>query len=156
VTLMTQQEEVSVIARLAFGLTIALVLWSRAALALTGNELLKRCEDNDAVQRAFCVGYVIGVADMVEEGPSGLICVATGVSNGQLSDIVVKFLRDHPERRQLQRKQPRRCCANGNLSLPGRAGRATQIALQCGLRTCTQGARQDRPTCVRTSCSTSG
>ena len=98
-TLMTQQEEVSVIARVAFGLTIALALWPRAALALTGNELLKRCEDNDAVQRAFCVGYVIGVADMVEEGPSGLICVATGVSNGQLSDIVVKFLRDHPERR---------------------------------------------------------
>jgi hypothetical protein len=72
----------------------------------TGNDLLESCESNDFKQ-AFCLGYITGVTDL--DGADGSAfperrrsCVAENVSNGQVRDVVVKYLKDHPEERHIQ------------------------------------------------------
>lgn len=71
----------------------------------TGNDLLDSCESKD-FKEAFCLGYITGVTDL--DGMDGSVfperrrsCVAENVSNGQVKDIVVKYLKDHPEERHL-------------------------------------------------------
>jgi hypothetical protein len=73
----------------------------------TGNDLLESCESKGNLEHAFCLGYIIGVTDV--EGMDSAVfperrrsCVAENVSNGQVRDVVVKYLKDHPEERHLQ------------------------------------------------------
>ena len=73
----------------------------------TGNDLLQLCESKDKFEQAFCIGYVTGITDV--EGFDSAIyperqrsCIAEKATSGQLSDIVVKYLKDHPEERHLQ------------------------------------------------------
>jgi len=73
---------------------------------LTGNDLLKWCESTDDIDRAFCLGYIIGVTDL--DGADGSMfperrrsCVAEGANNGQVRDVVVKYLKDRPEERHI-------------------------------------------------------
>lgn len=76
----------------------------------TGNDLLRECEAGDGPKPSMlmwgtCAGYVIGAADAigfwtaVEDGQS---CIPTSSQAGQLRDIVVKYLRDHPETRHFE------------------------------------------------------
>lgn len=75
-----------------------------AATFQTGNQLYERCNNSSEVDRGFCIGYAAGVADMltiqelVGERPKRL-CVPVEVTGGQLSDVVVKGLRDDPASR---------------------------------------------------------
>jgi hypothetical protein len=71
----------------------------------TGNDLLESCESRDFKQ-AFCLGYITGVTDF--DGMDGAAfperrrsCIPENVSNGQVRDVVVKYLKDHPEERHL-------------------------------------------------------
>jgi hypothetical protein len=62
----------------------------------SGNSLKSSCQDDDVVGRMFCMGYVIGVADSRAYeycAPSG----QSGVTQGQLRDIAVKYLNNNPE-----------------------------------------------------------
>jgi uncharacterized protein YoaH (UPF0181 family) len=87
-----------------------------------GNSLLQSCDlyvqaadgkpisSGDAVQGSFCTGYLTGILDFditlshLENDKSGSkgvirhICVPDGVSTGQAVRIVVKWLRNNPER----------------------------------------------------------
>ena len=72
----------------------------------TGNELLEACEGSEPFQQAFCLGYVTGASDV--DGAEGAAfperrrsCVPDSVSNGQLKDVVVKYLKDNPEERHI-------------------------------------------------------
>ena len=73
----------------------------------TGNDLLESCESTGHFEQAFCLGYITGVTDL--DGADGSVfperrrsCVAENVSNGQVRDVVVKYLKDHPEERHIQ------------------------------------------------------
>lgn len=91
---------------------LALLLYGpKSAVAynafFSGNNLLELC--NDPSMEGACLEYVAGVADvlsiLVEDGSSlnGFRpCVpVAGVKVSQLSDIVVRYLRTHPEERHL-------------------------------------------------------
>jgi hypothetical protein len=69
----------------------------------TGNTLLDMCESTGAFEQSFCLGYITGVTDMHSAVGSVLpenrrSCVAENVSNGQVKDVVVKYLKEHPYR----------------------------------------------------------
>jgi hypothetical protein len=98
--------------KLAFVFVVFLLISLPAKAAMTGNELLKICEHVDAPDSEVtwdtmhCLGYITGVTDAntvwwdfkpeVRGGPN--YCPAEGVNNGQIFRIVVKYLREHPER----------------------------------------------------------
>jgi hypothetical protein len=65
---------------------------------VTGNYLLDTCEKTDKVSDAFCMGTILAYYDMLYEMEEycGDGSQRTG---GQIRDIVVKFLREHPEHR---------------------------------------------------------
>jgi hypothetical protein len=102
--------------KLAFGFVVFLLMSLPAKAAMTGNELLTICEHADAPDSEVttnqqwdtmhCVGYISGVTDAntawwdfkpeVHGGPN--YCLVGGVNNGQVFRVVVKYLREHPER----------------------------------------------------------
>lgn len=66
-----------------------------------GNEFLARCdiaqrEPGHQLDFGFCFGYLRGVLDGDQMGRQA-ICLPARVSNGQLMDIALKFMRDRPE-----------------------------------------------------------
>jgi hypothetical protein len=63
----------------------------------TGNELLKVCESGGE-NRAFCVGYIEGVSDGLSIGSDKLqFDMPQKVTMEQMTDIVVKYLKNNPE-----------------------------------------------------------
>lgn len=94
----------------AFALFFAALLNQAPAVVqagefIDGNKLYEMCSEDESSPNhyqftAWCTGYILGTYDTIRG--SGLssnlaICVPTGVSSGQLTDIVVKALREHPE-----------------------------------------------------------
>jgi len=68
-----------------------------AALRMQAAALLRQCEqERGASEWWLCAGYVDGVADTLTG--HRLSCPPGVVTYGQLESIVLKFLRDHPER----------------------------------------------------------
>jgi hypothetical protein len=72
----------------------------------TGNDLLEFCESKKEFEQAFCLGYITGVTDMEGMNTAAFpdrqrSCISTIVTNGQLIDVVLKYLKDHPEERHM-------------------------------------------------------
>lgn len=76
----------------------------RADAFESGNTLADKCRG--AAQRevtfpdGICLGYVTGIADVMAISPIGRsrACIPTsGTTKGQMVDIVVKHIREHPE-----------------------------------------------------------
>ena len=68
---------------------------------MTGNELLEECTGNVGKQMS-CLGYIEGVSDSLDLGRANNSrsgCVADGVTAGQLQDVVIRYLRNNPEKR---------------------------------------------------------
>lgn len=82
----------------------------------SGNDLYEICRDNGA-RTANCIHYVTGAVDqllllkqtpthdgkstvLTASGPQCGFYLPDGVTNSQLTDVVVKYLSDHPETRQ--------------------------------------------------------
>jgi hypothetical protein len=72
----------------------------------SGQDLHERCGAASGMDRGLCVGYIQGVFDSGTDGPpnggtewpSGMTaCVPEGVTSGQLTEVVTKWLREHPE-----------------------------------------------------------
>ena len=73
---------------------------------LTGNDLLARCESENSYDLRECIGYLRGVMDAHValrewEGFMPKYCIPEGVTLGQIEAIVVKRLKENPERRHL-------------------------------------------------------
>lgn len=69
---------------------------------LDGNKLYEYCQSNEF----GCILYIQGVVDGQLAAISATTrdvayCIPQGSTAGQVKDIVVKFLSDHPERRHL-------------------------------------------------------
>jgi hypothetical protein len=80
-------------------LTVALVAVSSPVFAQggfwTGNELYNKCISDKPVEKAFCAGYIIGVADAAVATKA--ICLDINVNVRQVNDVAVKWLRENPE-----------------------------------------------------------
>jgi len=76
------------------------LLWPACAFSagfVTSNDLYERCNaQSGTVEHGFCLGYLAGIADQVNSNDM-TICIPLpdGVTLGQVTDIVVKALREH-------------------------------------------------------------
>jgi hypothetical protein len=99
---------------------LALVLCAVAAFSadekyVDGNELLSKCSstvkllDNEKLSSSemqdakWCSGYVNGIDDGIEiasatGNTAKLYCIPEGVTTGQAIRVLVKWLRNHPEK----------------------------------------------------------
>jgi hypothetical protein len=69
---------------------------------ITGNTLLEYCSGDDIGGRNVCIGYIEGVRDehTVSSAAENLkFVIPSEVSGEQMKDVVIKFLKEHPERR---------------------------------------------------------
>jgi hypothetical protein len=102
-------------------LAVAMLLSSRGAFAddkhdfVDGNEVLKKCtplltsfdsgKNGDLfalIDGMYCTGWIAGIRDLnsLYEGlvKQPLFCQQEGISNAQFIRIVLKYLREHPEK----------------------------------------------------------
>jgi len=102
--------------KLFFVMAVAL-LWSASVFSETiggfvvGNGLFSVCSDGDERAKAYCKGYVAGVADTIsqvnalkENGsaiPSTCIPQGEKVTQDQIRDVAVQYLTAHPEIRHV-------------------------------------------------------
>ncbi len=77
-------------------LALPLLANSQSGNFQNGNKLKTLCEQKDSLfDKSYCMGYIIGVADSI----SVFICApggSGGVTQGQFTDIVKKYLNDNP------------------------------------------------------------
>jgi hypothetical protein len=67
-----------------------------------GNGLLARCESAHAIERGICLGYIAGVAEYVLLNLGfKKVCPPEGVLTGHSIDVVMSYLKAHPEDRHL-------------------------------------------------------
>lgn len=86
--------------RIALGSAIAFVAATvslpSSAGFYTGNDIYDRCTDSLQTATSICLGYVAGTVDMMMLDYSALICVPAGADLRQVTDTVIKDLRDNP------------------------------------------------------------
>ena len=82
-------------------LLVALLMVPAVAHAgfLDGNELFKRMTSSDVTDRIHALGYVVGVYDAYE---SDNHCAPSGVTAGQVRDVVKLYFDRNPEVRNYQ------------------------------------------------------
>jgi hypothetical protein len=74
----------------------------------TGNRLYEDCRSPNYFNRGYCGGYVTGIIDTIESLqsrgvlPADALCIPEASTKGQLVDVVLKYLEQHPERRHLE------------------------------------------------------
>lgn len=80
---------------------ISLLIMLASGTFYTGNELYAKCDD--PTQQAFCMSYVAGAFDMMSAfnngGATSTFCTTEGGTVRQITDIAIKYMRDHPETR---------------------------------------------------------
>lgn len=72
-----------------------------------GNGLLELCASDSGQSQSICLGYIQGVVDGAGITPvektcrrtSSYWCIPDGVAWGQMTEVVVKYMKDHPENR---------------------------------------------------------
>lgn len=83
----------------AFAVLLGSVFTAQAQVQFfTGNDLLDRMDSSNNFRSGIATGYVLGVMDTM----TGItICPPSGVTIGQVNDIIQKYLRDNPQHRHL-------------------------------------------------------
>jgi hypothetical protein len=78
------------------------------ATAFTGNQLLALCEQPNRMSEGYCIGFISGIDEGFRAAEflyrhlrpdEGHHCRPNGVNAGQLQDIVMRDLRQSPQRR---------------------------------------------------------
>ena len=83
------------IALAVIGLTVSV---PAHASYVSGNYLYEQCNSEDVADQNYCLGFIIGVTDRGEIYQT--YAIPTGVEAGQVKDVVMNLLREHPEKRQ--------------------------------------------------------
>lgn len=67
---------------------------------VTGNELLGFCDSKNLAEWGFCSGFIWGAADghQLTSDESASFCSPEGATSDQMGRVVVKYLREHPEK----------------------------------------------------------
>lgn len=70
----------------------------------TGNQLMEWNSSNTALDRGRFMGYVVGIVDAKSTGweSTRLSCVPSGVTVGQLQEVVHKYLKQNPQEWHLE------------------------------------------------------
>jgi len=70
----------------------------------TGYGLHNECNNESSKAQSYCLGFVTGVAEVLDSNAVNgySACVPNKVNQGEVRDIVVKFLEDHPELRHYE------------------------------------------------------
>lgn len=87
-------------ASLALTLCAASASYGQAPLpSLTqGNQFYSRCQRPDTVEQSLsCFGYFRGLVDGMNWALSKSFCIPADVTYQQMTDIVLKYMRDNPE-----------------------------------------------------------
>lgn len=69
-----------------------------------GNVLYQKCSDDTAFAQGVCLGYVGGIADSMgsdDAQANRSQCIDKEATMGQLRDVAIAYLRDHPAERHL-------------------------------------------------------
>jgi Rap1a immunity proteins len=84
---------------LAAGLLSPVSAYSQeTAMFHSGNQLYKDCITQErSIQSDFCIGYLEGAVDAFSS--DGTLCLPPNVAAGQVQDMVMSYLRAHPENR---------------------------------------------------------
>lgn len=95
------------VAVFAFGMPGFLSGGERRTSFFFGNNVLEICSfessgSNDGSDPTYCMGYIAGVVDAIRGVPlpddMPTHCLPPNVTLGQLRQVVVKYLEDHPEK----------------------------------------------------------
>lgn len=85
-------------------LLTVLAMWSQPGWAdfLSGNKLLEFCESDTPAEFGQCLGYIASASDThatwVDWGDmTRQMCIPPHATGGQLYQVVLKFLKEHPE-----------------------------------------------------------
>ena len=100
---------------IAAGLSVSSIVWPTQAQEmakaeaplgvafLSGNELYNECTGSDGVALSFCVGYIIGVADVLFQNEINKYTACAppppSLTQGQVRDVVIAWLRNNPTSR---------------------------------------------------------
>jgi hypothetical protein len=75
--------------------------WSdaRAEYFETGRDLYQKCRGAGTASQVFCFGFVIGIADVMEDNPldGRSACIPKEATIQQVTDVVVAFLENNPD-----------------------------------------------------------
>ena len=90
----------------SFIVALFVLVMSMPAQAITGNKLLEVCEDGEDQSlsthfqnNAYCAGYITGITDGLRYLDfENRFCLPKGVTHGQTQKVVVKYLRENPQR----------------------------------------------------------
>ncbi len=80
------------------GVVLALLCNPAGADPKSGNYWLDACTSEVGVRRAACAGYLLGFNDLQSVASLDAYCLPSGVTLEQTKHVVVKFLRDNPQR----------------------------------------------------------
>ena len=83
-------------------LAIALISCPAFAAGTDGNVLYRQCTATSAIEQVACHQFIIGVVDGINlASETGLepFTLPTNVKGEQVKDVVLRYLRDFPERR---------------------------------------------------------
>lgn len=72
-----------------------------SAAFVDGNKLLATCESEHHSDFGDCIGYITGVADVLQKTEINgfTACLPSNVTRGQIRDVVVRDLRSNPANR---------------------------------------------------------
>ena len=66
-------------------------LWTQKTISFyDGNKLYESCTSGGAVQKAFCNGYIAGVADVLQNQYANNVCLPSNAIVEQIVDTVKK------------------------------------------------------------------
>ncbi len=87
----------------AIAIAVALIAVRDAGAGFqSGSDLLQHCGDVSDSGYGLCLGYVEGVVDGMEADRATHHlppCIREGVGAAQVHNVVIQYLRDHPEAR---------------------------------------------------------
>jgi len=55
-------------------------------------DLVNKCNGEKAWEQAYCVGYIVGIADVTNNDRHGVVCVPKAITQAQMKEVVVKYL----------------------------------------------------------------
>ncbi len=65
----------------------------------TGRDLYQKCKTPGAAAQVFCFGFIIGIADVMEDNPldGRSACIPRDASIQQVTGVVIDFLENNPD-----------------------------------------------------------
>ena len=97
-----------IVSRVGAIMLLSLLTISKAYASFqNGNTFYQECQpSSDYINSAICMGYVEGVTDtfivLTAVQKKKIVCMSSDVSARQSFDIVLKYLADHPETRNME------------------------------------------------------